>query len=279
MSSSFASRCLGVVLMVGAAVLVGGCTSAGTAPVAADAVVLPPADGELDYQIGGAYPPSSTVAIVDRDRLDAPAAGTYNVCYVNAFQTQPDDAAWWTTHHDDLLLRDVGGRPVVDGEWDEMLLDTSTPAKRTQLLAIVGPWIDGCDQSGFDAVEPDNLDSYTRSGSRLTRQDNVDFARLLAARAHADGLAVAQKNDASMASRGRSIGFDLAIVEECQEYDECDDFTSVYGSRVYEIEYVDNGGTAGFAAACAARGATTSVLLRDRDVVPRGTDGYVAESC
>jgi hypothetical protein len=50
-----------------------GATSAGAA--ASPAVVLPPADGQFDYQLGGAYPPAPGVAIVDRDR-SAPPAGS-----------------------------------------------------------------------------------------------------------------------------------------------------------------------------------------------------------
>jgi hypothetical protein len=268
-------RRLAVAILSGTALLVGVCASPGSAA----SYALPPANGQFDYQIGGAYAPSSTVQIVDRDRLDAPAAGRYNVCYVNAFQTQPDDASWWKTNHDDLLLKKANGSYVIDSAWDEMLLDTSTAAKRSRLLAIVGRWVDGCMASGYSAIEPDNLDSYSRSSKRLTKQNNVEFAKLLATRAHADGLAIAQKNDSSMAAKGKAIGFDFAIVEECQVYDECDDFTSVYGTQVYEIEYNDNGGTANFTKACNARGATTSVIYRDRDVVAKGTRGYVYTFC
>ena len=268
-------RRLAVAALSAAALLVGVCASAGSAA----SYALPPANGQFDYQIGGAYAPSSTVKIVDRDRLEAPAAGKYDVCYVNAFQTQPDDASWWKTNHDDLLLKKANGSYVVDSAWNEMLLDTSTAAKRTALLAIVGGWIDGCKASGYHAIEPDNLDSYSRSAKRLTKQNNIDFAKLLVARAHADGLAIAQKNDSSIAPNGKSIGFDFAIVEECQVYDECDEFTATYGAQVYEIEYTDNGGTANFTKACNARGATTSVIYRDRDVVPKGASGYVYKFC
>jgi hypothetical protein len=240
---------------------------------------LPPANGRFDYQIGGAYRPSTSVRIVDRDRLDRPARGRYNVCYVNAFQTQPADIRWWKAKHGDLLLRKANGRYVVDGEWDEILLDTSTAAKRARLASIVGGWINRCASRGYDAVEPDNLDSYSRSSKRLTRKDNVLFAKALARRAHAAGLAIAQKNDPSIAPKGRRIGFDFAIAEECQVYDECGAFTSAYGRRVYELEYVDNGGAANFARACKARGAKISIVYRDRDVVPRGARGYVYKAC
>src|ERR1700751_1797589 len=83
-----------------------------TAVPAAGAVTLPPAGAPFDYQIGGAYTPAPAVGIVDRDRTDAPAAGKYNVCYINAFQTQSDAAGGWRAPHSDLLLQ-RGGRYVV----------------------------------------------------------------------------------------------------------------------------------------------------------------------
>jgi hypothetical protein len=248
------------------------------APVAS-LPVLPPANVGFDYQLGGAYPPAASVRIVARDRTERPVPGLYNVCYVNGFQTQPDAIAWWKAHHPRLLLRTRTGRLVVDSDWGEVLLDTSTATKRRRLTAIVGRWIDGCRARGFLAVEPDNLDSWTRSRERLTRADNVAFARLLTRRAHAVGLAIGQKNASSLAPIGPSLGFDFAIVEECQVYAECGAFTRSYGARVYEIEYVDNGGRANFDRACAARGARISISYRDRDLAPRGTPGYVNARC
>ena len=52
----------------------------------------------------------------------------------------------------------------------------------------------------------------------------------------------------------------------------------VYGDRVVEVEYTDNPRSA-YTEACRARGAAISVVLRDRDVVPRGRSGYVDEAC
>jgi hypothetical protein len=261
-----------------------------TAPVPASAaplpaepvatrVAMPPADVAFDYQLGGAYPPAAAVGIVARDRTERPVPGRYNVCYVNGFQTQPGTRAWWKRHHPQLLLRTRAGRLVVDSAWGEVLLDTSTATKRRTLARVVGRWMEGCASHGFQAVEPDNLDSWTRSGHRLSRADNVAFARLLVRRAHASGLAIGQKNAASIARTGPSLGFDFAVVEECQVYAECGAFTRAYGARVYEIEYVDNGGRANFDRACAARGARISIAYRDRDLVPRGSPGYVAARC
>lgn len=244
----------------------------------------PPVNGTFDYQIGGAYPPAAGVAIVDRDRSERPVPGRYNVCYLNGFQAQPDAARWWKARHRDLLLR-RGRRYVVDTGWNEILLDTSTASRRRKLARIVGAWIDGCAAAGYQAVEPDNLDSWARSRGRIRPADNLAFARLLATRAHRDGLAIAQKNASEVARRGRqAVGFDFAIAEECQRYAgpagrECEDYRRWYGDAVYEIEYPDAGGRANFAAACAARGADIAIAYRDRDVTALGRPGYVFDTC
>lgn len=140
--------------------------------------------------------------VVSRDRGDRPAPGVYSVCYVNAFQAQPGELSRWRARDPGLLLRDGDGGLVVDDEWDEALLDTSTAAKREALAEVVGAWIDDCAERGFRAVEPDNLDSVERSDGLLTPADNAAFARLLASRAHAAGLAVAQKNTTELLPDG-----------------------------------------------------------------------------
>jgi hypothetical protein len=242
------------------------------------AIVLPPVNGAFDYQIGGPYQPAPGVAVVDRDWTESPAAGRYNVCYLNAFQAQPGELSWWTTNHPDLLLRN-GGQLVTDPDWNEALLDVSTPEKRTALLAIVGAWIDACAAAGFQAIEPDNLDSWTRSQGLLTMEDALAMSTLLAGRAHDRNLAIAQKNTSEVAPYREQVGFDFAIVEECQPYGDCVDFDAAFGDRWFEIEYPDNGGLANFEAACAARGARIGVTYRDRDVVPLGDPAYLFQGC
>ena len=256
---------------------------------AASDVSRPPPDRQFDYQLGGAYTPAGSVGIVVRDRLAPPAAGKYNICYVNAFQTQPPDADWWKKNHPDLLVR-KNGAYLADPDWpDEYLLDTSTPRKRDALLSIVGSWIDKCARDGFKAIEADNLDSWTRSQSVLTKEGNIAFATRLAERAHARGLAIAQKNASELAPIGRSrIGFDFAIAEGCQIWSECDDYMAAYGTRVYEIEYADsredaNGNAVNpidvYRSACAARGGRISIIYRDRAIRPPGSPGYEYKAC
>lgn len=235
----------------------------------------PPGNAGFDYQIGAAYPPPSGVQVVSRDRTATPAAGVYTICYVNAYQAQPGELAWWRSNHDDLLLHDADGNEVVDPGWNEVLLDTSTAAKRQALADIVGGWIDGCAADGFRAVEPDNLDSWTRSTSLLDRADALAYARLLTARAHAAGLAIGQKNTTQVADVGRRTGFDFAVAEECAEYDECGDYTSAYGDEVFVVEY----DRAGFTKACRDVGDRVSVVLRDTDVTAPGSDTYVYDAC
>ena len=250
------------------------------APGSAGAILLPPANGRFDYQIGGAYPPASGVRIVDRDWHQSSAAGRYGICYLNAFQTQPEDRAWWQANHPDLLLRDAAGALVVDSVWNEVLLDLRTAAQRSSLAVIVGGWLDACAARGYRGVEFDNLDSFTRSKRLLAYPQARAYAALIVDRAYTAGLAAAQKNTVERsADLQRTAGFDFAIVEECQVYNECGAATDVYGAQVYELEYLDNGGLANYQKACAARGSRISVTLRDRQVVPRGSPGYSYRTC
>jgi len=237
-------------------------------------VKLPTANASFDYQIGGAYPPPSGVAIVSRDRGDAPAAGLYNICYVNGFQIQPGEAATWMAQHPDLILQDAQGKPVIDADWNEMLIDTSTAAKRDALLKVVGPWIDGCAANGFDAVEIDNLDSYGRSKGLLSEDANLAFMGALTARAHAVGLAAGQKNAAELVPRAIALGTDFAVAEECNRYSECDTYKAAYAARVFVIEYRRQD----FDKGCAAE-PDLSIVLRDVNVSKPGSSTYVFDGC
>ncbi|MFW6775555.1 endo alpha-1,4 polygalactosaminidase [Nocardioides sp. CPCC 205120] len=231
-------------------------------PGAADGVTLPPAGARWDYQIGGPRDVPADVAVVERDRAAEPLAGVYNLCYVNAFQAQPGEEDTWAGG--DLLLVDDAGEPVVDEDWDEALLDTSTPERRAALVEVVRPWIEGCAADGFDAVELDNLDSFLRSDGLLTLEDAAAYAALLVDVAHGAGLAAAQKNLGEY--DGTAVGFDLAVVEECGAYDECGAYAASYGDRVLVVEYTDEG----LATACAGWGDELSVVRRDLDLAPDG---------
>jgi hypothetical protein len=235
---------------------------------------LPPAGAGLDYQLGGAYDPPSGVKIVSRDRTAKPASGLYNICYVNGFQAQPDEEDFWMSKHPELVLRDNAGNAVIDQDWDELLLDTSSADKRMQLAEIIGGYIDGCAKSGFDAIEIDNLDSFSRSGGRLSEQNAIDFMALLSKRAHAAGLPIAQKNSSELVSQRAQLGTDFAVAEECNRYDECGDYTKGYGDLVLVIEYR----RADFDKGC-KQFPKLSMVLRDVDLTTPGGSSYVFDAC
>ncbi|MGW2373466.1 endo alpha-1,4 polygalactosaminidase [Kitasatospora sp. NPDC001683] len=235
----------------------------------------PSAGATFDYQIGKAYPAPDGVRVVSRDSGASPQPGLYNVCYINAFQSQPGAEGWWQSNHPDLLLRDADGGLVIDKEWNEPLLDISTDGKRAELAEIEYGWIDGCAGKGFQAVEPDNLDSYGRSSGLLDPSHAVAFATLLAQRSHADGLAIGQKNTAELLDRRQEIGFDFAVSEQCGATGECGQYASAYGGRVLDIEY----GETSFAKACDGWRSTMSVVRRDRDLTAPGDSKYVYRQC
>lgn len=243
-------------------------------PLAAEVGPLPPG-AVADYQLGRGYSPPEGVTVVVRDSTDRPEPRLFNICYVNGFQTQP--GADWPA---DLLVTRWDGVPIADPDWpDEYLLDISTPKKRMANLSLVLPTIRTCADKGFDAVEFDNLDSYTRSDGKLSQRDALDFARLLIMAATDLGLPAGQKNAADLGWRGRRAGFSFAVAEGCHRWYECAAYTRVYGTaQVIGIEYADDL-RGSFAEACADPDRPGSLILRDRLLLRPEADGYVFEAC
>jgi hypothetical protein len=243
-------------------------------------VELPPSGGRFDYQIGGVYQPDARVKIVVRDRSKIPVGDRYNICYLNALQTQPDpmngSLSWWKQHHGDLLVKKPDGEPMIDPEWDEGILDISTAEKRGKILDIQKKWIDDCKVSRYQAIEADNLDSHTRAGGAFDINATKEFMKAFVKHAHGKGLAVAQKNGGELGDSGKKyIGFDFAITEDCQANDECKPYADAFGDNVFQIEYTDEA----FQESCTDRGGKVSIIRRDRNVVPYGHSDYVYEVC
>jgi len=231
----------------------------------------------FDYQLGGGY--ESDAQIVVRDRTEPPGDGPLSICYINGFQTQPGEAELWLTEHPTAILRNGSGDPVVDENWpDEMILDTSTPEKREEILTTMLPWVQGCANDGFAAVEFDNLDSYLRSGGALSADDNQAFATMLAAVATGFGLHAGQKNSVELVNQASTIGFDFAVSEECHRWNECAAYTEAYGPRVLNIEYTDD-----------LRGSIDEIcddptipphtIIRDRDLTTPEHPDYFFKAC
>jgi len=237
-----------------------------TALPAAAANTPLPQGPDVDYQLGGVRDVPANVGIVVRDREASPLPGAYNICYVNGFQTQASERSFWRKRMTLVLRR--GGKPVVDSAWNEWLLDLRTAHNRARLSRIVGVWTRRCAAHGYDAVEFDNLDSYTRSHSLLTRRQATSYAHLLVRSAHRAGLAAGQKNLSDF--NGRGIGYNFAVAEECGRYRECSDYTAHYGRRVLSIEYR----RADFRWTCSHYGAQLPVVLRDLALGPRGVRAW-----
>ncbi|NUU12362.1 endo alpha-1,4 polygalactosaminidase [Curtobacterium pusillum] len=257
-------------------------SGSGSGPVGASSAARTnlPTSGIPDYQLGGAYAPPAGVTIVERDSTERPASGTYSICYVNGFQTQPGAAGAWLDDHPSAVLRDDDGKPVSDPGWpDEMLLDTSTASARAQIVAVLTVSVARCAARGFEAVEFDNLDSWTRSDGALTRADNLALARSLVDAGHDHGLAVGQKNTPQLGVSGRkSTGFDFVVAEECVEYRECSAYTKAYGEHVIDIEYSDTIGRP-WSSVCADDDRPAMTILRDRELVTPSDDDHVFEHC
>ncbi|MEV0248624.1 endo alpha-1,4 polygalactosaminidase [Nocardia sp. NPDC050712] len=258
---------IGLALAV-AATCLSGPPLAGAAP----AVTLPPRHAGFDYQITAPYAPPPGVTVVSRDHGATPAPGLYNLCYVNGFQVQEGAEAEWPA---DLLLRDGTGAVVYDEVWNEALLDIRTADQRTRIADRVGGWIEECARKGFDAVEIDNYDSYSRSRDLLSTDQAVTFIALLARRAHDRGLAIGQKNAAELVDRRTAAGLDFAVAEECGDTEECGVYATAFDNHVIDIEYT----AAGLAAACAGYGTTMSIVLRDVEVSTPQDPGYVRKTC
>ena len=247
----------------------------------------PPVHAGVDYQIGGDYPLPEGVTVVARDWFAGTAPDdAYAICYVNAFQTQddeadvdrPDERSAWPQ---DLVLLELGDDPNWGGEY---LIDISTPEHRAAAAAWLEPMIATCAAKGFKAVEPDNLDSWTRfDGTPMEDRvpfgeaDAIAYAGLIADIAHRYGLAVAQKNTVELPGdvAHDRIGFDFAVAEECGRWDECQGYVDVYGDHVIVIEYRQRD----LERTCRDFGDRLSVVLRDVNVTTPGSETYRYATC
>jgi hypothetical protein len=228
-------------------------------------VVLPPVSS-FDYQLGGDGPLPEGVLVVARDWQDGipPGDGVYAICYVNAFQSQPGV---------DWPAEVVSS--AEDPDWPgEFAIDLSTPGKRGLAAGFVEQMLQRCADKGFDAVEFDNLDTFTRfDGLGFGRADTIEYATTIVGLAHVRGLAAGQKNTVELL--GEPIGFDFVVAEECGQYDECGEYAAVYGDLVFDIEYTDEG----LVAACAALAGAATVIRRDIDLLPAGESGHEYGTC
>ena len=218
--------------------LLSGCTVPGTAPPAASRWVPTPV-ADWQWQLSGPLDLGVDVPVYEVDGQTTTAAqvaalrarGVRVLCYVSVGTVEafrPDAAAF---------PEQVQGEALV-GFPDERWLDV----RRLDVLAApLRARFDACRDKGFDGVEADNVDAYANpSGFDLTADDQLAFDRWVADEVHARGLAVALKNDPEHVDE-LVDAFDLAVVEQCQQYDECDAWQPFVdaGKPVLAVEYAD----------------------------------------
>ena len=158
------------------------------------------------------------------------ANGARAICYVSAGTFEP-----WrpdvSSYPESIKGRAVGG--FKDEKWVDI-------RQTSVLLPIMQARVAKCKQAGFDGVEWDTVDGYTnRTGFPLTASDQLFYNASLANLAHSYGLTVALKNDVEQLP---DLGpyFDYAINEQCQQYSECDGYTTYFttqGKTVFQVEY------------------------------------------
>ena len=196
----------------------------------------PVPEGSWQYQLSGELDLDVDAAVWDVDgdttTSEQVAAlhdrGAYVICYVSAGSSENfrSDAA---SYPDEVLGQTLDGWP------DERWVDV----RRTDvLLPIIRDRVARCRDKGFDAVEFDNVDGYANdSGFPLSAEDQLRFNRLLADAAHEMGMHVALKNDAGQVAE-LVDAFDLAVVEECVRYEECDRYRPFIdaGKPVFLVE-------------------------------------------
>jgi hypothetical protein len=260
-SATLSGRRIGIFVLVGACVLLcaGGAHAAGW--------WHPPQQLTWYWQLSGT-PAMEPVQALDVDGFDTSAAtvaafharGQHMICYVDVGTTEdwrPDNASFPS-----LVLGDSNGWP------GERWLDIR---QLSVLEPIMAARLQMCQQKGFDAVEPDNMDAYENTtGFPLQASDQLTYNLWIAAKAHSLGLAVLQKNDPDQAAALQS-SFDGVLDEQCNQYNTCSAYQPYVsaGKPVLNAEYT--GGTSVCAADNAAgiMGAAYALAL----------DGSVYQPC
>ncbi len=195
----------------------------------------------FDWDLRSDLPTNSQYSseVVDIDAFDNSAAlvaklqeqGKKVIAYISVGSVES-----WRADASDFPASIIGNN--YDG-WDgEKFLDI----RRIDLLApIMRARLDMIKAKGFDAVEPDNIDSYTNNtGFDITEQDVINYCKWLAEEAHSRGLSIGQKNASELAPQ--LVGtFDWILLEGAFQ-EGIEDEAKVYitnNKAVFATEYDD----------------------------------------
>ena len=157
------------------------------------------------------------------------AAGGKAICYVSA--------GTWENWRVDAGQFPASVQGAKNGWPGEKWLDIR---QTSVLLPIMEARVQKCRQAGFDGVEWDNVDGFSnRTGFPLTANDQLVYDASLANLAHSYGLTVALKNDVEQLP-DLAPYVDYAVNEQCQQYNECDGYTTYFinaNKAVFQVEY------------------------------------------
>ena len=236
-------RTLGLSLALSMVIAVVGASPAPATPVTlpepapCDGCWIPPLETSWQIQFSGRLDTSFDVEMYEIDMFDSPRSvvadlhddGRRVVCYVSA-------GSWerWRPDADDFPKSVLGKE--LDGWPGERWLDIR---QMRILKPLLRDRIELCEKKGFDGIEFDNVNGYqNRTGFPLDGRDQLRFNAWLANEAHRNGLSAALKNDGPQAPRLVEY-FDWALVEQCFQYDECEQYRVFVdnGKPVMEIEY------------------------------------------
>lgn len=198
----------------------------------------PTASATWQWQLFGSVNTAYEVDIYDVDLFDVPDStfetlrtdGRLITCYFSAGSVED-----WREDAGDFPDEAIGRK--LDGWAGERWLDIRHPA-------VMDVMLDRLDRSaarGCDLVEPDNVDAWdNNTGFDLNRDDTLAFLKTLANGAHERGMGIAKKNGAGTVDE-LEPWFDMAVVEECARYEECDDWDVFVDADkpVLQAEYTD----------------------------------------
>lgn len=250
----------------------------GTGQVALGLRWTPAADSTFYWELMNA-PPTRTenVGAVDMDGLDNDAstvaalhaAGKKAVCYI-------DVGTWedWRDDRDDFPPARLGNyldAPFNTERWLDVRPLPSDP-DYLKIQSIMTARFTQCRDKGFDAVEPDNMDSAYQGGPvggwTISPEQQLAYNIWVADTVHGLGLAVFQKNDLNQTADLVSH-FDGILNEECHRFSGDCDYLAPYLAAhkpVWNAEYSDFGQTTGsFCSQDVASGIIGALFNQDLD--------------
>jgi hypothetical protein len=196
---------------------------------------------DIDFQTDGAC----TGGTITQENGAAVAAihakGARAICYIDAGGAEnfrPDFAEYaaFNSNCNGCLF----GKPVSGFRNEYWLNINNNLGQRDFILSEIGKRLDRCVANRLDGVEMDVVDAFSnRTGLTVSADTQLLFNTALANLAHSKGLTVALKNDVEQVP-DLAPYFDFAINEQCQQYKECDNYSTYFasaGKAVFQVEY------------------------------------------